>query len=383
MYLLNTIVFVSSVVVTSRTAKDYGPFLLSGSNLEWPSAAEESDDIRCGRYEPRKILVHGVQMDGERAYVTMPRFARTGVPWTLGSFRLDAMDFEPDILPYPDYRSYGPSCRGGNVTAACILNVVDVYVDDGTLWALDTGTAGVLGRRPSRMGPPRLIAIDLAADRVTAAVDLSPVIGPRSALQHLVARRTSCGRLFVYVADAAGHAIIAYDVNASRLHAIPLPETVSAAHHRRVVLHLMAVSRAGKSYVYFTYRQSGTVFALDSWSRESVTHGSVVEVGAKPVDMIVLGTDRGTDVYFRAPDATDVWAWDVNRPLDVRSFRLVHRSYLYLMPTAVVAGWRNAVWTVESNYDEYVTGNVDCTGPRTLLRPIGGNASACGGQDQV
>jgi len=120
------------------------------------------------------------------------------------------------------------------------------------------------------------------------------------------------------------------------------------------------------------------MFALEAWSRASVAHGAVSEVGVKPVGMHVLGSDRGTNVYFRTAGGgndNDVWAWDVNRPLEVRSFVLVHRSYLYLTPTAVVAGWRNAVWTVESNYEEYAAGNVDCTGPRTLLRPLNGGAA--------
>jgi len=369
-----------SWLAAAAVANSYGTFLLSGSNLEWPSVTEESSDILFGRYEPRKILVHGFQMDGDRAYVSMPRFAKTGVPWSLGVFRLDAADFEPDIRPYPDYRNHG-SCGGNGVT--CIVNVVDAYVEGGVLWALDAGTVNVLWN-PVRLGPAQLVAVNLTTDAVTAAVDLSAVTRPDSVLEYVVAVRTSCGRLHVYVSDVGRHKIIVYDVDAGRLRAIRLPETIPPAdRHRRAVLHLVPVGVAGRGYVYFTYRHSGYVFALDAWSAESVAHGAVSEVGVKPVAMHVLGSDRGTNVYFRTSGgsgggggSTDVWAWDVNRPLEVRSFALVHRSYLYLTPTAVVAGWRNAMWTVESNYDEYVAGNVDCTGPRTLLRPLNGGGAA-------
>ncbi|XP_022162360.1 protein yellow-like [Myzus persicae] len=356
-------------------AENYGTFLLSGSNLEWPSVAEESSDILFGRYEPRKILVHGFQMDNERAYVAMPRFMKTGVPWSLGVFRLDVMDFEPDIRPYPDYSNYG-SCSAGR-TSTCIVNVVDVFIENGVLWALDTGTINVLWK-PLRQGPPQLISVNLTTHTVIGFTDLSAITWPNSVLEYVVAVRTSCGQLNVYVSDVGRHKIIVYDVDAGRLHSIQLPETIPVDSHRRAVLHLVPVGVAGRGYVYFTYRHSGYMFALDAWSRESVTHGAVSEVGVKPVGMHVLGSDRGTNVYFRTAgdgNGNDVWAWDVNRPLEVRSFVLVHRSYLYLTPTAVVAGWRNAVWTVESNYYEYTSGNVDCTGPRSLLRPLNGGAA--------
>lgn len=365
-----TVILLEMLLFAYADTDNRHSFLLSGSNLEWPTVAEESNDVLYGRYDPRKILVHGIQMDEDRAYVSMPRFMKTGVPWTLGVFRLEFVDFEPDILPYPDY-GYHAACNGGGRNGCtCIVNVVDVFVESGVLWALDTGTANVFRRKPVRLGPAQLIGVNLTTDTVLGVTDLSSVTGPDSRLEHVVARRTLCGRLYVYVSDAGGHAVVVYDVRADRLHAIPLPERVSAAHHRRAALYLMPINKAGKSYVYFTYRQSDTVFALDSWSEESVSHGSVTRVGVKPVDMLVLGTDRGTNVYFRTVGGSDVWTWDVNRPLVACNFVLVHRAYLYLTPVAVVAGWRGMVWSLESNYDEYATGNVDCTGPRTLLRPL-------------
>lgn len=354
------------VAIGWTAADNYGSLLLSGSNLVWPSAAAESEDARSGRYDARKILVHGVQMDENRAYVTMPRFAKTGVPWTLGVVRLDTADFEPDIRPYPDY---GHHLGGGG--GARIVNAVDAYLEDGVLWTLDAGTANTFGR-PVRLGPPQVVGIDAFADAVVRTVDLSAVVRPHSTLQRLVARRTVCGRLFVYVADAAAGTIVTYDADADRLHAIPLPERVSVARRRRAVLHMVAVGRGGKSYLYFTYQHGAMVYALDAWSAETVAYGAVSEVGVKPVaGMRLLGSDRGTNVYFRVTGGGgDVWSWDVNRPLDVGCFALVHRGYMYLTPTVVVAGWRHVVWALESNGDEYAAGDVDCTGARTLLRPL-------------
>ncbi|VVC41673.1 Six-bladed beta-propeller, TolB-like,Major royal jelly protein/protein yellow [Cinara cedri] len=370
--LINLVVLLLKILFSIVKADNQYSFLLSGSNLEWPSVTEESNDILYGRYDPRKILVRGIQMDGDRAYVSMPRFMKTGVPWTLGVFHLEFVDFEPDIRPYPDY-NYHMLCNDGRCGNNClrIVNVVDVFIESGVLWALDAGTTNVF-RKPMRLGSAQLIGVNLTTDTVIRVTDLSSVTGTDSRLEHVVAMRTRCNRLYVYVSDAGRHAIVVYNARADRLHSIPLPERVSVAHHRRIALYLMPVNKADKSYVYFTYRQSGTVYMLDSWSEESVTHGSVTEVGVKPVDMLVLGTDRGTSVYFRTAGGgnTDIWMWDVNRPLDVCNFVLVHRTYLYLTPIAVVAGWRGLVWSLESNYDEYLTDSVDCTGPRTLLRPF-------------
>lgn len=365
---------VAITVVAAAAADEYGTFLLSGSNFEWPSVDDESNDILYGRYEPRKVLARRVQMDDERAYVIMPSTSDAGVPWTLGAFRLNPVDFEPDIRPYPGYRHYGPGGGGGTDPAAVrIVNAMDAYADSGVLWVLDSGMANAQPRRrPLRVGPAQLIAVNLTTDEVIKAVDLSPVTGPDSQLEYVVARRTSCGRQYVYASDAGRSAMAVYDVADGRLHAIPLPEKVSAAHHRkRMSLYLMAVNRCSRNYVYFTFRQSSRVYALDAWRNESVQYGSVSELpGVKPADMVVLGTDRGTTVYFRAGTSTDVWAWDVNRPLDANTCKLVYRGYLYMIPTAVVAGWRCAIWSLESNLDEYEANAVDCTGARALLRPF-------------
>lgn len=362
-----------TVIMVSSTDK-YGTYLLSGSNFEWPSVDDESHDILYGRYDPRKVLARRVQMDDERAYVIMPSTSDAGIPWTLGAFRLDPVDFEPDIRPFPGYRHYGgPTACGTNPTAVRIVNVMDAYVDSGVLWVLDSGMANARPRRrPLRVGPAQLIAVNLTTDEVIKAVDLSAVTGPDSQLEYVVARRTSCGRLYVYVSDAGRSAMAVYDADGGRLHAVPLPEKVSAAHHRkRRSLYLMAVNRYSRNYVYFTFRQSSRVYALDAWRNESVQYGSVSEVsGVKPADMVVLGTDRGTTVYFRVGSSTDVWAWDVNQPLDANTCKLVYRSYLYMIPTAVVAGWQRAIWTLESNFDEYEADTVDCTGARALLRPF-------------
>lgn len=372
-WLWPTVTLVMIMVVVVSSADEYGTFLLSGSNMEWPSVDDESNDILYGRYEPRKVLARRVQMDDERAYVIMPSTSDAGVPWTLGAFRLDPVNFEPDIRPFPGYRHYG-SCAGGTDSPVVrIVNAMDAYVDSGVLWVLDSGMANAQPRRrPLRAGPAQLIAVNLTTDEVIKAVDLSTVTGPDSQLEYVVAQRTSCGRLYVYVSDASRHAMAVYDADGGRLHVVPLPEKVSAAHHRkRLSLYLMAVNRCARNYVYFTFRQSSRVYALDAWRNESVQHGSVSEVqGVKPADMVVLGTDRGTIVYFRAGSSTDVWAWDVNKPLDANTCKLVHRGYLYMTPTAVVAGWRRAIWSLESNLDEFEANTVDCTGARTLLRPF-------------
>lgn len=351
-------------------------FLLSGSNLEWPSTTDRAEDARNCRYNPKKILINGVQMHDDRGFLTMPKMKKNGVPWSLGVFRLDPMDFEPVIRPYPDYRNHGMYCRGGggqkNGTAGvCIINVVDTYELDGVLWTLDAGVVNTQ-KKPTRLGPPQLVGIDLATDTVMTVKDLSVVASPNTArLQYVVAQRTRCKQQFVFASDASQHAIVVYDVDADKLKVVQLPENLPAIHRRHAILHLMSVNRDGQGYLYMTYQHSSFVYALSSWSSEIVYHGTVTEVAVKPFDMHILGSDRGTVVYFQLLGCSDVWAWDVNRPLRADLLRHVHSGYMaYLTPTAVTAGWRDAVWALESNYDDYVGDKVDCTGPRTLLRPL-------------
>ncbi|XP_050427246.1 uncharacterized protein LOC126837382 [Adelges cooleyi] len=366
-----TVGVLTTAVTLSPAVSGNDAFLLSGSNMDWPSVIEESEDIRTGRFIPRKILISGVQMDETRAYVTMPQYMKTGVSWSLGVFRLDPMDFEPAIQPFPDYKYYG-SCSD-----TCIVNVVAIFLENGVLWALDSGKVNTI-RRPIPLRPPQLLAIDLKTDTVDRAIDLQPVTSSESTLQHIVAQRTLNGHLFVFISDATRRKIIVYNVNADALHVVPLPEAMPpAATTWNVMLHLFTVNKAGKSFVYFTYQKSPKLYALESWSNESIQFGSMVEIGLKPTAMVFFSSDGGTNVYFRLPHSTEVYAWDANTPLDIANFRLVHRSYLYLTPTAVVAGWRDTLWSMESNYDEYVLCNVDCTGPRTLLRPVKTTVDDC------
>jgi sugar lactone lactonase YvrE len=146
-----------------------------------------------------------VANDG-RVFVNFPNWG-DDVPYTVAEVK------DGKTLPYPDAAMN--DYHGGDSQADKLVSVQSVVVDPTgkRLWILDTGS---IGFGPVKPGGPKLIAVDLATNRVTQKIVFSPGVAlPASYLNDVRfdLRRGGQGMAFITDSSSSGsNAIIVVDL---------------------------------------------------------------------------------------------------------------------------------------------------------------------------
>jgi sugar lactone lactonase YvrE len=146
-----------------------------------------------------------VANDG-RVFVNFPNWG-DDVPYTVAEVK------DGKTLPYPDAAMN--DYHGGDSQADKLVSVQSVVVDPTgkRLWILDTGS---IGFGPVKPGGPKLIAVDLATNRVTQKIVFSPGVAlPASYLNDVRfdLRRGARGMAFITDSSSSGsNAIVVVDL---------------------------------------------------------------------------------------------------------------------------------------------------------------------------
>lgn len=208
-------------------------------------------------------------------------------------------------------------------------------------------------------------------------IDLSGLVCSASRLNYITADYGDDGRAFVYVSDAATRAVIVWDVAGDRGYRAVLPKAVARDCQRRDVLYIALARRArsrGGDALYVTYLTGDRLYAVNTCDlRRGCAQGRVVDAGAKPDKIVVLGTDGRSTLYFRYRGRGDVYAWDSDGPaaFGADGFRLVRRADDCRLATQVTADPRSGcLWILESNFPDYLSGAVGCLGANVRLQPL-------------
>ncbi|VVC45641.1 Six-bladed beta-propeller, TolB-like,Major royal jelly protein/protein yellow [Cinara cedri] len=360
-------------------------YVVSGARLEWTDPGDRRRATESGEYVARNVIPTRMAMRHDGIiYLAMPRFRR-GVPFTLGAIECDpcTSTIEPPILPYPCAAAHRPRPKldDNNNNNWTMVNVVDVYVDDsGLLWALDVGKVNLLQQDNAIVvRPPMVFAFDTDTDEIVRAIDLSRATTRASVLQSILVDQSTGAGMFVYVSDAGTGNVIVYNVCCDRSFKVYVP----AGQCGRRGMMYMAMARvdvtdeaAGGGPVrqlrlYVTYGMSCNMMYVPVHAMDETTVSlATVITGRKPSKMIVLGTDRGSVIYFRTGDNGDVLSWDVNTPLRAENFRYVLRSQKSRVPFMVTAGLLGYPWYVESNFADFFAGDIGCLGVSTRIRQL-------------
>lgn len=138
-------------------------YSINGQNAEFPCASTKNVYTDTGRYVPKNVIATRFQVWDDRAFVLTSRF-RSGVPFTVSTFRLDCQNrCWPILSPYPCWAQN----QEGDPDA--IQNAVDIYLDPtGTLWILDTGVVNTV-EQPVRRTQPRIFAVDIKTNQVSGS----------------------------------------------------------------------------------------------------------------------------------------------------------------------------------------------------------------------
>lgn len=153
-----------------------------------------------------------------------------------------------------------------------------------------------------------------------------------------------------------------------------LPE--ACVPNKKDVLYMVLVRKQNKSpFVYFTYLHSDRLFYIRAEHlRRGSGSGSVVDVARKPkAAVILLGTDNGSNIFLRFRGDGDIYMWNSETCFKEDNFSMVQSGGDCRLSTQVAPGVRRFMWTIESNFLDYVNKDCGCYGASISIRPLLGD----------
>ncbi|CAB0044512.1 unnamed protein product [Trichogramma brassicae] len=371
--------FVLFLVICHLSHGEEKSFELTGASIFYPPS-----NCSDHAYSARNVIATRLQIFRERTvFLALPKY-KSGVPFSIGSMQMSSQS-PAQVKPLLEDQKCR-SCDAG-VDCADPQNVVDLALDhvNDVLWALDVGVVASL-ERPNRECPPKILGISARTAKIVYRIDLSEVTTYRSRLQHLLVERSSGNRIHLYVSDAAAGAIIVHDVVADELHRILLPRGVASgcrgATQPDVLYLVRAIGKrnatsnpaASSSMIYFTYLCSDWLYAVETSDLRRAKPGPFVHrVGAKDRKIILLGSDNGSSLFFRAKGQADVYVWNSETSFEAKNWQLVARGNDTRLTTHVVpaSSTRNKVlWMIESNFHDYIKDALGPNGSSVVIRRV-------------
>lgn len=127
---LNPVTLVPEVPSHFLTSKKRNPFEIIYQwtilDFQYPSSAHRARAIASGDFIPENNLPLGVDVAGDRLFVTMPRW-KNGVPASLAWLPLPPVYTNPPLMPYPDWSYHGnpdaPDCSK-------LMSVYRLWIDE-------------------------------------------------------------------------------------------------------------------------------------------------------------------------------------------------------------------------------------------------------------
>ncbi|KAF0761958.1 Uncharacterized protein FWK35_00010356 [Aphis craccivora] len=393
---------------------DQSPLLLILLQLTfWPVSSDRRYDHHLlgtspawnSSYDPRAVIHSRFQMTRcGRVIVVSPRF-RPAVPFTLGSFRTSEPDdravVEPDVFPLPSGRdAHQPEITASSTDSgtAPLINVVDLSIDNinDVVWLLDVGVVDTMTDSPRRVAPAKVVRLEIDEDQdhggppkssyktfeIKKAVTDTTDDGDTevsSCLQYITTFRSRTGDCnhYAFVSDAARSTVIVLNTDTGDQWAMDFPQksTGPEATPRDILFMVLLQTANGQKWLYTTYMSGCKVFAVDLEYIDRCTLDSaqpaIVEVGHKPYQITVLGTDTGSRMYFRRPSENEIWMWDANYgPFHPIGFHLVSKGRDCRAPVHVAPGYGGFVYVLRNNFSDYVRNTTGSMGAYSLIQPV-------------
>ncbi|XP_033349099.1 major royal jelly protein 1-like isoform X2 [Bombus vosnesenskii] len=341
------------------------PLILSGLSLNWPCQSTKNIYETSGRYITRNVIATRAQIYEDQAILALPRY-KPGVPFTLGVLSMKSQSCEPKVAPFPCWAIQ----EEGNCQA--LQSAVDIVLDvQDILWVLDVGIVNTL-EQPVRRCPPKVVGVNAKSGKVVKVIDLSSLVDNTSQLQYMVIDYAEDGQVYVYISDAGTGAIIVYNVTTDNGYRVVLPSAVASNTDKPDVLYMALVRRKScGSVVYFTYLGSSRMFAVKAVNlRTGNANGSIVDIGRKKNKIVLLGTDNGSAIFFRIKGDSNIYMWNTDTPFVQDNFLLVEQAGECRLPTGVIPGYKDLMWVIESNFQDYIENSVSCSGASVAIHPL-------------
>ena len=82
------------------------------------------------------------------------------------------------------------------------------------------------------------------------------------------------------------------------------------------------------------------------------------------------GTDNRKTIFFRLRGENDIFMWNVESAFGPENFILAQPGEDCRMTTQVLPGYKRLMWSIESNYQDFLFGTTGCLGVNTRLKPL-------------
>ncbi|XP_048510657.1 protein yellow-like isoform X2 [Athalia rosae] len=177
-------------------------------DFEFDSVVSRERAIAAGHYEPDNSLPLGVEVWGDKIFLSLPRWKK-GIPATLATVPRYPTEASPRLRPYPSWAWHDPgNCEG-------LTSVFRVQVDEcDRLWVLDSGQTEVTSD-PKQTCPPEVFIFDLKSDKLIKKYTLPEDFAKQDSLYSNIAvdvRNGECENAFAYLADVWRFGIVVYDL---------------------------------------------------------------------------------------------------------------------------------------------------------------------------
>lgn len=186
-------------------------------DFEYPSFLDRQRAILTGDFVPANNLPLGVDRWRNRLFVTMPRW-RNGVPASLATLPLPALERSPAMRPYPSWDWHAnpeviqPDCSR-------LMSVYRIWIDEcERLWVLDAGVVNAT-IQINQVCPPKIIVFDLRNDQPIFSYDL-PIdqVKEDSLHTNLIVdiRNGRCQDAYAYITDVWRYGIVVFSLARGR-----------------------------------------------------------------------------------------------------------------------------------------------------------------------
>lgn len=168
-------------------------------DFEYNSYQRRQEAIKNGEFDPKNNLPLGIDVYGERLFVTTPRW-KDGVPASFGWLPYPPKELSPAIKPYPDWEAHGDPY---NPDCSKLISIYRTSIDEcGRIWLIDSGIVNATVKL-NQICPPKIVAFDLETDQMVVSYPLPPDQVKEDSLHSniLVDVRGKCEDAYVYVTD--------------------------------------------------------------------------------------------------------------------------------------------------------------------------------------
>lgn len=210
-------------------------------DFEYPTFLDRQRAILNGDFIPVNNVPLGVDRWRNRLFVTMPRW-KNGVPASLASLSLPALDRSPPMRPYPSWDWHAnPEAIQPDCTK--LMSVYRIWVDEcDRLWVLDAGVVNAT-IQINQVCPPKLIVFDLRSDQPIFSYELPPdQVKEDSLHSNLVVdiRNGRCNDAYAYITDVWRFGITVFSLAKVKKYCNFMPFLCKSTSCLRVLLSVLS-----------------------------------------------------------------------------------------------------------------------------------------------